>query len=401
MGRSPKAEIDSSILRWARESSGIDVQTAARRAGTTVARIQEWEEGSSHPTIKQLRKLAKAYMRPIGLFFLPELPEDPKRIKDFRKIPDELHEEMSPALRFEIRLAWDRRDEALEMMADLDEEPAIISQRFSITNAPDNVARRLREMLGISLTAQMRWRTKYDAFNAWRHSVEQSGVLVFQTGVLRNLIVDPKEARGFSIAEQPYPVIVINSKDNPTGRCFTLIHELTHILLNDGGICDLHSPFRATSHTDRTEVFCNRVAGSTLVPADALLQTQVVQNHGSHADWSDDELGELARRFWVSWEVILRRLLILRKTTRDFYQRWRNERNDAFPGAAQTRGELKIPTPTRVIIKNGRLFPALVLRALRNRKITSFRASDILGAGADRLRDVEAALFGSWHESTA
>jgi len=400
MSQSPNVEIDSSILRWARESSGIDVVTAARRAGTTPARIEEWEEGSSYPTIKQLRKLAKAYMRPIGLFFLPELPEDPESIKDFRKIPDEFREEMSSALRFEIRLAWDRREEALEMIADLDEETTMIYDRFSLTSDPDQIALKVRKMLGISTTQQMQWRTRYDAFNAWRQAVEKQGALVFQTGILRNLIVDPKEARGFSIDEQPYPVIVINSKDHATAKCFTLIHELTHILLADGGICDLHNPFRATSHVDRTEVFCNQVAGSTLVPADALLRTNVVQNHGSHAEWSDDELEVLAKKFWVSWEVILRRLLMLGRTSRDFYQRWRNERNDLFPGR-EISGEAKISTPTRVIIRNGRLFPTLVLRALRNKRITSFKAADILGAGADRLRDVEAALFGSWHGSIA
>jgi len=403
MSRSPNVEIDRSILHWARKSSGIDVATAAKRAGTTPARIEEWEEeGGSYPTIKQLRKLAKAYMRPIGLFFLPELPEDPESIKDFRKIPDEFQEEMSSALRFEIRLAWDRREEALEMIADLDEEPTIIHDRFNLASNPDQIALKIRKMLGISTAQQMKWRTKYDAFNAWRHAVEQKGVLVFQTGVLRNLIVLPEEARGFSIAKHPYPVIVVTGKDHATARCFTLIHELTHILVDDGGICDLHNPFRATSQIDRTEVFCNRVAGSTLVPADALLRADVVQNHGAHPDWSDDELGELARKFWVSWEVVLRRLLILRKTTRDFYQRWRNERNDVFPGRdGDGKAEIKISIPTRVIIRNGRLFPALVLRALRNRRITSFRAADILGAGADRLHDVETALFGSWHESTA
>jgi len=400
MGQSPKAEVDSRILCWARESSGIDVATAARRAGTTPARIEEWEDGTCYPTIKQLRKLAKAYMRPIGLFFLPELPEDPESIRDFRKIPDEFHEEMSPALRFEIRLAWDRREEALDMIADLDEEPTMIHDRFTLAADPDQVALKIRKMLGISTRQQMQWRTRYDAFNAWRQAVEQQGALVFQTGILRNLIVEPKEARGFSIAEQPYPVIVINSKDHPTARCFTLIHELTHILLADGGICDLHNPFRATSHVDRTEVFCNRVAGSTLVPAQALLQTNVVQNHGSHLHWSDEELEALANKFWVSWEVILRRLLILRRTSRDFYQRWRKDRGDVFPGP-ETAREVRIPTPTRVIIRNGRLFPALVLRALRNRRITSFRAADILGAGANRLRDVEEALFASWHGSTA
>jgi hypothetical protein len=88
--------------------------------------------------------------------------------------------------------------------------------------------------------------------------------------------------------------------------------------------------------------------------------------------------------------------LILEKTTRDFYQSWREERKDSFPGPdteADTEREAMIPTATRVTIKNGKLFPRLVLRALANRKITSFEASDILGAAPNRLRDVEAAVF--------
>ena len=394
MGKSPKVKVEESILLWARETSGFDLPSAARKIGTTPERLQAWEEGSSQPTIKQLRKLAKAYMRPIGLFFLPELPEDPESIKDFRRIPDEFSEEMSSALRFEIRLARDRRDEALELIADLDEEPITIEKRFHLTDDPEQVATELRKMINISISEQMGWRDKYTAFSSWRHAIEEKGTLVFQTGVLRNLIVLPEEARGFSIAEQPYPVIVVNGKDHPSAKCFTLIHEFTHILLDDGGICDLHNPFRSTSEIDRTEVFCNRVAGTTLVPDNALLRTDVVRNHGNRVEWSDDELETLSRKFWVSWEVILRRLLILKRTTRAFYQSWRNERGDLFPGPdIQARSEIKIPTSTRVLIRNGKLFPRLVLQALRNRRITLFKASDILGAWPKYLGDIEGALF--------
>ena len=395
MGSSPKVEVEKRILLWARKTSGFDIPSVAKKVGTTPARVQEWEqEGGSQPTIKQLRKLAKAYMRPIGLFFLPELPEDPESIKDFRRIPDEFAEDMSSALRFEIRLAQDRRDEALELVSDLDEEPATIERRFHLDDDPDRVAAELRNMLNISISEQRRWRTKYEAFGSWRRAIEEKGTLVFQTGLLRNLVVLPKEARGFSIAEQPYPVIVVNGKDHHSARCFTLIHELAHILLDDGGICDLHNPFRATSEIDRTEVFCNRVAGSTLVPVDALAGTDAVRDHGSHSEWSDDELATLSKKFWVSWEVILRRLLILRRTTRSFYERWRQERNDLFPGPdTHATAEIRIPTPTRVIVRNGKLFPALVLRALRNRRITSSEASDILGTGPHRLGDIEGALF--------
>ncbi len=392
MSRSPPAEINCLILRWARETAGLDIEDVASKVAVNPERLAEWENAESYPTVKQLRRLAKAYMRPIGLFFLPELPDDPGEIRDFRKIAEAPEEEMSPALRFEIRLASERRDEAIELAFDLGEEPKRITYHVNLHDNPDRVASRLRNQLGVSTSEQTSWATKWEAFSSWRSAVENLGVLVFQTGIFRNLVVDPVEARGFSISEQPFPVIVVNGKDHPSAKCFTLIHELVHVLLNEGGICDLHDVFSVSSHSDRAEVFCNRVAGALLVPAETIMGDQVVRRHGDDPVWSDTELGQLSRKFWVSWEVILRRLLILGRTTREYYQEWRKQSRDEFPGRDAASERPRIPTHTRVIIRNGKLFPGLVLRALRENVITMYEASDILQAGPDRLVDVENAV---------
>jgi len=394
MSISPFAKINNTILQWARETSGLDVDTAAKKVGAKSKQLQDWEDGLSYPRVKQLRKLAKTYMRPIGFFFLSELPEEPERIKDFRRIPDIFQDEISPALRFEIRLAFERRIEALEISTDLREEAKAIGYSIGINDNSEHVAKKIRNILKVTTDIQFKLRTKEEAFNFWRSALEKLGVLIFQTGVKRNLIVDPQEARGFSISEQPFPVIVVNGKDHPTARCFTLLHEFTHILLHDGGLCDLHNPFSVRSDKDRTEVFCNRVAGSVLVPKDNLLDHEVVKNHNTGPVWNDQELSDLARIFWVSWEVILRRLLLFNRTTRKFYQRWRKDRIDMFPGSEVRRdAEIKIPIWTRVIIKNGKLFPRLVFRALRNNYLTIFEASEMLDAGPHRLIDIENAVF--------
>jgi Zn-dependent peptidase ImmA (M78 family)/DNA-binding XRE family transcriptional regulator len=395
MSRSPFAEINRAILLWARETAGLEIPDAANKVGTTPESIEEWESeaGKSYPTVKQLRKLAKAYLRPIGLFFLPELPEDPESIKDFRRIHNAHKEEMSSALRFEIRLSWKRRDEAIELARDLGEELRSIDYHVSLQDDSDQVANKLRNILAIPVKEQTGWRTKNEAFSAWRGAIERLGVLVFQTGVLRNLIVNPAEARGFSISEQPFPVIVVNGKDHPTARCFTLIHELTHILMHDGGLCDLHNPSSPSSVIDKAEVFCNYVAGAVLVPAGTLLGDELVLKHGTVPEWNDVELGLLSRKFWVSSEVILRRLLILKRTTQEYYQRWHNERKDQYPGPSEEEGEARIPTAIRVTIRNGKLFPKLVLRSLGNDLITTYEASDILGAAPDRLIDIQNAVY--------
>jgi Zn-dependent peptidase ImmA (M78 family)/DNA-binding XRE family transcriptional regulator len=371
----------------------MEVPDAAKKIGISPESIEGWESGKSYPTVKQLRKLAKAYLRPIGLFFLSELPEDPESIKDFRRIHGIPQEEMSSALRFEIRLAWARHDEAIELSRDLGEELRTIDYHVSLHDNSGRVANKLRNILNISIDEQIKWRTKNEAFSSWRNAVESLGVLVFQTGLLRNLIVDTAEARGFSISEQPFPVIVVNGKDHPAARCFTLIHELVHILMHDGGLCDLHNPFSPSSAIDKFEVFCNYVAGAVLVPAKILLGDEIVQKHGASLEWDDEELSLLSKRFWVSSEVILRRLLILNRTTQTYYLQWRSEKKDQYPGPSEEEGEIKIPTATRVTIRNGKLFPRLVLRSLGSDLITTYEAADILNAAPDRLREVQIAVY--------
>ena len=64
--------------------------------------------------------------------------------------------------------------------------------------------------------------------------------MVFQTGE-----ITLEEMRGFTIAERRLPVIVLNAKDSPRGRIFTLMHELTHLMLGQDGVCD---PVRVGRH---------------------------------------------------------------------------------------------------------------------------------------------------------
>jgi hypothetical protein len=105
---------------------------------------------------------------------------------------------MSSALRFEIRLAWDRREEALDLADLIHDPPSAVNFELSPDDNPENVASRLRDLLEVDINAQTSWQSKYEALNSWRASYERLGVLVFQTGGSRTLRVDPSEARGLS-----------------------------------------------------------------------------------------------------------------------------------------------------------------------------------------------------------
>ena len=380
--------MDGRTIRWARETAGMDLDAAARKIGVSARRLAEWEASeTAAPTARQLRKLAHVFHRPLGLFFLPRLPDEAESIRDFRRSAGSAVRPMSAALRFELRLARERREEVLELARDLGHSPVVFTDGCSLEDDPDEVAERLRRRLRIRLEEQKGWQSKYDGFNSWRAAIERLGVLVFQTGATASLRVEPAEARGFSLAEQPFPAIVVNGSERPTARSFTLIHELAHLLLRNGGVCDLHHVEAARSANDRVEVFANRVAGSTLVPANDLLGTDIVHRHAGGDVWSDLELGALARRYWVSWEVVLRRLLTLGRTSKIFYEGWRARNQDRFP-EREDLGEPHLSTPVRVVRRHGRLFPSLVLAGFDELVLTAHEAAGYLDAGPQHLDDI-------------
>jgi Zn-dependent peptidase ImmA (M78 family) len=74
----------------------------------------------------------------------------------------------------------------------------------------------------------------------------------------------------------------LNGGDAQVGRTFSLLHELCHLILRDGGLC-LPGDDRIREETD-LEALCNRVAGATLVPAESLLAEPIVRRVAGRGD---------------------------------------------------------------------------------------------------------------------
>jgi len=387
MAERVEAAINADLLIWAREEARLDVAQAAKRLSVKPERLSEWESGAKRPTITQLRKIAALYHRPIAVFYLDGRPTTFRPMHDYRRLPGEVAGEESPALHLQVRRAHERRDIALEMLASLGEPPPEFQPVAGIRENPETVAARVRAFLNVSLETQEGWKGDREAFNAWRSAFESREVLVFQA-----VKVGVKEARGFSISETPLPVLVVNRKDSLRGRIFTLFHEFTHVLLRDGGLCDLEDEGRRDAEDEAIEVFCNAIAAATLVPQTALLDHAVIRKHGAgHPVWSDDELLTLARTFNVSTEAILRRLLTLGKTTADFYRAKRK---------ALLRDETAVPTkkggfvtPDREALSTaGRLYVRLVLQGYYHERITSSDLADYLSVRLNHLQKIERAV---------
>ena len=97
------------VLRWARERARLDVETLAKRLGTSPARVSGWEsDGRIRP--KQVEKLARVTHTAVGLLYLPEPPVETLPVPDFRTLRDEEMRTPSPDLLDVIDQARQRQD---------------------------------------------------------------------------------------------------------------------------------------------------------------------------------------------------------------------------------------------------------------------------------------------------
>src|SRR5579863_5056713 len=109
-----RVEVNPKLLRWARERARLEPGKLEKR----FPRLPDWESGKTKPTLRQLENFADATAVPIGYLFLPEPPEEPLPIPDFRTLADKPIGRPTPNLLdtvFEMqrRQAW-LRDERIE-----------------------------------------------------------------------------------------------------------------------------------------------------------------------------------------------------------------------------------------------------------------------------------------------
>jgi Zn-dependent peptidase ImmA (M78 family) len=384
-----EALVKPELLIWARQKAGLDLHEAAKKVAIRPERLQSWEAGETRPTVKQLRKLGHVYKRPLAIFYLADPPLDFDAMRDYRRLPGHIAGLGSTSLRLAIRQAQQRREIAIDLQEDLELEPLVFDVEASLADDPPDVATRIRNLFGITYQDQTSWGSDYEALNQWREAFETTGILVFQATA-----VDVGEMRGFSISQRPLPTVVVNIKDAPRGRIFTMLHELTHILLHQGGLCDLEEEGLRPPEEQRVEIFCNRVAGETLVPTQWLLNEPLVQQKAEHAAWSNEELNQLASRYRVSWEVILRRLLMLGRTTLELYREKREEFHREWQ--EQTRQQKSgFAPPHRIAISTaGPHFVRLVLNSYYQERITASDLAEYLGVRLKHLERIEREVFG-------
>jgi Zn-dependent peptidase ImmA (M78 family) len=309
-------DVAPGVLTWARETIGLPLDVAAKRLGIKPDTLAAMEAGSKPVTMAKIRQMAKHYDRPLIAFFLPEPPREEETLADFRVIQEGESRAWSPALNRAYRRAVGQREVMLDLAASAEGEEPIpeIDFRLDMGTNSETAAQRIREWLA---PPQIRSNSPYDHLNAWIGQVETRGILVTQMSD-----VSIEEARGFSIGRYPLPVVAINGAEPPRGKLFTLLHEVVHILLHRGALCDLEDAATPSVEPEgrRLEWYCNSVAAAALMPRNAVLEAVADRTGGPETYWSNDDLRALAGGFGVSAEAMLVRLVTLNLASREEYR---------------------------------------------------------------------------------
>jgi len=355
--------INPSVLLWARQEAGYNIDEVAEKLSVNSDRYKVWEKEGKDIPFGKLQNLATYYKRQIAVFFLPEVPAKIKKPKDYRNL--------SPAdssLSKEILLTL-RRSAHLQRIANELEGENYWNKKISwlkdiesVNNEADTI-NLLRKLLDIDIDQQLKWKSDSEAYRHWRTSVEDKlGILVFQFSM------PMEELQGFCMADSLPYIIVTNSNHSYTGRIFTIFHELAHILRHQSGMCLVER----VEQNQKEEWACNTFAGSFLAPLNTIIPADDLK-----------EIGTYSRKLKVSREVYLRRLKEEGLLPDVKFYALLDEIKATYKKKEKSKGFVLPEVKSRA--SRGETFYNIVFEALGTNRINYTDAAHALGLRVNRL----------------
>ena len=318
--------INPAILAWARETAGLSIDQAAAKIGlssskktSAAKKLADLEEGETRPTRSQLLKLAATYRRPLSVFYLNEPPRKGDRGVDFRTLPvpaSDRDDALLDALLRNVRV----RQELVRTVLEDDEDAERLEFVGSLQIGRDikTVAEKIKAKLQIKRDD---WTSEHknsrDLFDDLRGRTESLGVFVLLMGNLgsRHSDIGEEVFRGFVIADDLAPFIVINEQDARVARSFTLAHELVHLFVGTTGVSALPTTKAPRTDNEHVERFCNDVASEMLLPTDLLKDTPGIIN----MEGAKEIISNIAKNRNLSESMIAYRLQRMGRIDRNIY----------------------------------------------------------------------------------
>lgn len=363
------------VVRYARTSLGLSAEEACNKLSIASDELDAIENGTQAPHISTLKGMAKLYKRSLTFLLLAETPPEKPLPRDHRTVGSTKLGPFKSKTILTVRKARALAEAQIELYRDMGSQIPAFTLKATLRDDPVVKAEALRRDLELHhLRAE--GITPKNALEYTIDAITGLGVFVYQLSLTQDGL------RGFSILDEERPIIVLKrGGEVPTARLFTLFHELGHVMLGEGGMCDLHG-----KNDESTEQWCNRFAAEALLPKAELKQHSVIKQHLAESrgmEWTKAELALVARDFHVGLEVVLRSLLSEKLTTKDFYE----EHHEAWKEKAfgrSKKGQTR-DTLNGKIQERGRSFVRLIFSAFDREKIGALQASRLLDVPIDRF----------------
>ena len=302
-------QINPEILKWGLKRNMMSIEQLARHMKKDVEEVRMWVSGEKSPSYSTLETLAYTVLKvPLAVFLFPEAPDIEDKVTKFRRLPEYEMERLSSDTLQIIRSSQGFQDALVELLGTDEDNRKIFIDIDAKDMTAENMAKLTREYIDISMEEQFKFSGTESALRAWRHAIEEAGIFTFKN-TFKNRYIS-----GFSLLHEQFPIIVINNSNSFSRQIFTIIHELGHILLGIYGITDVdESYFDYMSSDERAlEICCNEFAAELLV-------TREVFENDIPRSFYHSIVGELADKYSVSREVILRRFLEFSVVSQNYY----------------------------------------------------------------------------------
>ncbi len=271
---SETANINSALLKWARETTATSPEEIARvlnlkdsKTQTATERYFDIENGDSPISWSRLKKIAHYYQKPITTFFMRKTPTEKDLLADFRTLGDHPVEADNWVKTLTTRFQA-KQSELRDLLLDDNQPPLEWIGSFGVEAESDTIVDFLRGLLEFNFEQQKALNGTNALFAILREKTEKAGVFVQVATDLGSwhTKIEPELFRGFVLADEFAPMVVINGNDAKAARSFTLLHELVHLLFGQTAISN-SNPFAESENERDIEQKCNRVAADFLLPA--------------------------------------------------------------------------------------------------------------------------------------
>ena len=247
----------------------------------------------------------------------------------------------------------------------------------------------LRTLLDVPLEVYYRAQPRPNAaFDLLRTATESKGAFVILKGDLGSYhtAIDTEIFRGFSIADEVAPFIVINDRDARPAWAFTLLHELVHLLLGQTGLDNA----RAANDIER---FCDQVAGDFLLPQEELVHLEFTSTSEDESEL-ERTISEFATHRNLSRAMVAYRAYragVIEQETFNIIDDKFKQRSLQERAAQRARANDQEGGPNYYVVRRHRVGPSLVDLARRmtaSGALTTSKAAQVLGVKPTQVQSL-------------